>query len=166
MQVVSRLKKSERLCVDILKSHKIPAVHLHWDTTEILISQLLRGSVKQCKSSSESIRSAAVTQAFVHGCRKNKNRVGAHAVDRSANYIESMDHLRNGTTLWQIFVTMFFLAVQTQDYWQCWVINKTWPILLRNQCPIFIMPYFYSEIYGNLSIHFAVKTFDSLLEEP
>ena len=65
LQVVSRLKKRERLCVDILKSHKIPAVDLHWDTTEILISQLLRGRVKQCKFSSESMRSAAVTQAFV-----------------------------------------------------------------------------------------------------
>ena len=30
-------KKRERLCVDILKSRKIPAVHLHRDTTEILI---------------------------------------------------------------------------------------------------------------------------------
>ena len=51
-----------------MNSHEIPAVHLHWDTTNILLQQLLKGSVntvKQCKFSSESIRSAAVTQAFV-----------------------------------------------------------------------------------------------------
>ena len=36
---------------------------LHWDTTDILISQLLKGCKKQCMFPSESMRSAAVTKA-------------------------------------------------------------------------------------------------------
>ena len=38
---------------------------LHWDTTDILILQLLKGSMKQCMLPSKSIRSALVTQAFI-----------------------------------------------------------------------------------------------------
>ena len=38
-------KKREQLCVHMLYSHENPALR----QTEILISQLLKGSVKQCK---------------------------------------------------------------------------------------------------------------------
>ena len=58
-------KKREQLYVHILKSLENPAVDLHWDTPEISISQLLKGRVKQCRFSSESIRYAALIQAFV-----------------------------------------------------------------------------------------------------
>ena len=65
------VKKNMSSCVLILNSLENPslAVDLHWDTTAISILQLFKGSVmqvfKQCKFSSESMRSAAVTQAFV-----------------------------------------------------------------------------------------------------
>ena len=47
----------KQLCVHKMNSHEIPAVHLHRDTTDILKSQLFKGHVKQCKFSSQSIRS-------------------------------------------------------------------------------------------------------------
>ena len=61
VQVVSR-EKNANSCLLV---HWTTMRILHWDTTDILTSQLLKGLMKQCKFLSESMRSAAVTQAFV-----------------------------------------------------------------------------------------------------